>query len=298
MLLAAAAAGLPARARAQPHPSSPLVSTPITDSLLLITGAGGNIVVAHGPGGALMVNGGTADRSRDVLALVAEGTGAARVDTLVNTDWHPDHSGCNETLGRAGARILAHEHTRQYMAADVVVDWQDRTYPARPAPALPTETFYTSGEVTAGGERVRYGHLGLAHTDGDAYVLFPQSNVLVAGDVLSVGAYPIADYTTGGWLGGLATATKTLLDLTNDGTRVVPGSGPLQTRADLQAQHEMLVAMRDRLGKMMGQGMGAEDMLAAGATKDFDARWGSPATFVATSYRGLWLHVRELGGVV
>jgi len=297
-LLAAAAAGLPVTARAQPRPASPLVSTPLTDSLLLVTGAGGNVVVAHGPGGVLMVNGGTADRSREVLALVAERTGGARVETLVNTDWHPDHGGCNETLGRAGTRILAHEHTKQYMAADVVVEWQDRTYPARPAPALPTETFYTSGELTAGGEPARYGHLGQAHTDGDAYVFFPQSNVLVAGDVLAVGAYPIADYTTGGWLGGLATATRTLLDLTNAGTRIVPGSGPLQTRADLQAQHEMLVAMRDRLGKMMRQGMGAEDMLAAGATKDFDARWGSPATFVATSYRGLWLHVRELGGVV
>ena len=64
--------------------------------------------------------------------------------------------------------------------------------------------------------------------------------MLVAGDVLSVGKYPIADYTTGGWLGGLVTATKTLLDLSNAETRIVPGTGPVQTRADLQAQHDML----------------------------------------------------------
>ncbi len=298
LLLGAAGAGLPASGAAQPRPSAPLTATALTDTLLLVTGGGGNVVVTHGADGVLLVNGGSADRSRELLALVAERTGTARVATLVNTDWHPDHTGCNEVLGRAGTRILAHEHTRQYLAADVVVEWQDRTYPARPAAALPTETFYTSGELTAGGERVRYGHLGQAHTDGDAYLFFSQSNVLVTGDVMSVGAYPIADYTTGGWLGGLTTATKTLLDLTNAETRIVPGTGPLQTRADLQAQHEMLTAMRDRLGKMMRQGLGAGDMLAAGATKDFDARWGNPTTFVSTSYRGLWLHVRELGGVV
>ena len=122
--------------------------------------------------------------------------------------------------------------------------------------------------------------------------------MLVAGDVLSVGKYPIADYTTGGWLGGLVTANKTLLDLTNADTRFVPGIGPVQTRADLQAQHDMLAAMRDRLAKMMRQGMGAEDMLAAAPTKDFDAKWGNPELFVSTAYRGMWLHVRELGGIV
>jgi hypothetical protein len=39
-------------------------------------------------------------------------------------------------------------------------------------------------------------------------------------------------------------------------------------------------------------------MLAAGATKEFDEKWGDPRLFVTVSYRGLWLHVRELGGIV
>lgn len=275
---------------------SPLTVVPLTERLRLISGAGGNVVVLDGPDGPLMVNGGAQDRSRDLLALVADLSG--RVHTLFNTDWHPEHTGSNEAVGAAGARIIAHEHTKQYLGAEIVVDWQKRTYAPRPPRALPTETFYTTGTLTFGGEPVHYGHLGQAHTDGDIYVFFPAANVLVAGDVLSVGKYPIADYTTGGWLGGLATATRTLLDLTNDATRVVPGTGPLQTRSDLQAQHEMLVALRDRLGKMMRQGLSAAEMLAAGVTKDFDAKWGDPALFVSTTYRGLWLHVRELGGVV
>jgi hypothetical protein len=93
-------------------------------------------------------------------------------------------------------------------------------------------------------------------------------------------------------------ATKKLLELANEETRVVPGHGPVQTRADLQAQHDMLATLRDRMHKLMRQGMGAEDMLASGITREFDAKWGDPALFLSTSYRGMWLHIRELGGVV
>jgi glyoxylase-like metal-dependent hydrolase (beta-lactamase superfamily II) len=271
---------------------------PLAPSLRLVSGFGGNVVVVKGPDGLLMINGGAAAHSTHLLRSIADATGGQRVQVLFNTDWHPEHSGSNEALGSAGARIIAHEHTKQYLGADLFVDWQNRTYKPLQAKGLPTETFYTKGSMTFGSERIEYGHLGQAHTDGDIYVFFPGSNVLVAGDVLSVGNYPIADYTTGGWLGGLANATKTLLDLTNAETRVVPGHGPVQTRADVQAQHEMLVNVRDKLTKMMRQGLGSKDMLAAGVTKEFDATWGDPELFVSTSYRGLWLHVRELGGIV
>lgn len=277
---------------------TPLTPSRLSDSVLLVSGAGGNVVVVTGADGRVLVNGGAQERSAELLKLIAAQAGGARVATLFNTDWHPQHTGSNESLGKAGAQIIAHDNTRQYLANDQFVEWEKRTYKARSAAALPTKTFLTTGTMSAGRERVHYGHLGPAHTDGDIYVWLPESNVLVAGDVMTVGAYPIADYTSGGWLGGLMTATKTLLDLANADTRIVPGTGPVQTKADLQAQFDMLAAMRDRFAKMMRQGMGAEDMLANAATKEFDAKWGDPALFVSTSYRGLWLHVRELGGIV
>jgi glyoxylase-like metal-dependent hydrolase (beta-lactamase superfamily II) len=279
-------------------PPITLSATRLGERLELVTGAGGNVVVAHGSDGALMVNGGSAERSAELLALVAGRAAGRDVRTLFNTDWHPHHTGSNETLGRAGATIIAHEHTKQYLGARIVVDWQGRTYPPLPKAALPTQTFYESGTLDVSGEPIEYGHLGQAHTDGDICVFFPGSNVMVAGDALSVGKYPIADYTTGGWIGGLLVATNTLLERTDAGTRIVPGIGPVQTRAALEAQRDMLLTLRDRLGKMMRQGMSADDMLAAGATSEFDAAWGDPELFVRTAARGLWLHVRELGGVV
>ena len=272
--------------------------TPLGPGLRLVSGAGGNVVVLNGGDSVLMVNGGAAEHSARLLSAIAQGTGGKRVDVLFNTDWHPSHSGSNETLRKTGTRIIAHEHTRQYLGAELFVDWENRTYKPLPASALPTQTFTTTGKMVFGGERVEYGHLGQAHTDGDIYVFFPDSNVLVVGDVLAAGRYPIADYTTGGWLGGLANATKTLVDLSNDETRVVGAAGPVQTRADVRAQQEMLAAMRDRLAKMMRQGLSAKDMHAAGVTKEFDGTWGDPELFLSTSYRGLWLHVRELGGIV
>jgi cyclase len=297
MLGGAAVASLPSLASAQTHHTA-LTITRLSENLQLISGGGGNVLLATAPDGMVMVNGGAQERSTELLKLIADQSRGTRVTTLFNTDWHPEHTGSNEALGKGGTQILAHENTKQYLANDLVVEWQKKTYKAKPKPALPTRTFYAAGKMTLGSERIEYGPLGQAHTDGDIYVFFPGANVLVAGDVLSVGTYPIADYTTGGWLGGMVTATKALIDLSNAETRVVPGTGPVQTRADLQAQHDMLNTLRERLGKMMRQGMGAADMRAAGATKEFDEKWGSPDLFLSTTYRGMWLHVRELGGIV
>ena len=275
-----------------------ITPTPLSDTLIHFAGAGGNVLVVTGTDGLVMVNGGREEMSADLLKAISDRTGGKRVQALFNTDWHRDHTGSNEAAGKAGAKIIAHEHTKQYLGAEIYVDWQNRTYKPLPPQALPNQTFYTSGSMTFGAERIEYGYLGQAHTDAAIYVFFPESNVLVAGDALSVGKYPIADYTTGGWLGGLLAANKTLLGLGNAETRIVPGVGPVQTRADLQAQSDMLAAMMDRFPKMMKQGLGPEDIIAAAPTKDYDAKWGSPDLFVSTAYRSMWLHVRELGGIV
>ena len=301
LLGGAAGLSLPSRVFGQrPAPVPSITPTLLSDTLIHFTGAGGNVVVATGPGGLVMVNGGSDEMSAALLEALAEHTGSRQIRVLFNTDWHRERTGSNETAGKAGATIIAHEHTKQYLGAEIYVDWQDRTYKPLPPHALPNQTFYTSGALTGvdAGERIEYGHLGQAHTDAAIYVFFPAANVLVAGDALSVGKYPIPDYTTGGWLGGLLAANKTLLGLANDETRIVPGMGPIQTRADLQAQHDMLAALMDRFPKMMKQGLGPEDIMAAAPTKEYDAKWGNPDLFVSTAYRSLWLHVRELGGIV
>ena len=296
----AAGLALPARAIGRVDEAAPraIVASRLGPNLILVSGAGANIVVAVGPDGLTMINGGLAARSAELLKIVAGQTGGARVQTLFNADWHPEYTGSNEPLAKAGATIVAHENTKQYIGAELYVDWQKRIYKPLPKSALPTRTFYSPGAMTVGAEKIEYAHLGQAHTDGAISVFFPASNVLMTGGALSVGAYPIPNYPAGGWLGGLINANKTLLALANAETRIVPGEGPLQTRADLQAQHDMLATMYERFVKMMKQGMGPDDILASAPTKEFDAKWGAPELFVSTAYRSMWLHVRELGGIV
>jgi glyoxylase-like metal-dependent hydrolase (beta-lactamase superfamily II) len=277
---------------------APVAAARIADGVFHVTGAGGNIVLVHQPEGLLLINGGREAQVAALLSLLQREFGSAAVRVLFNTDWCPDHTGLNATAGGAGARIVAHENTRLWLGTRINAQWQRRVYPPAPAAARPTETFYTRGERTFGRVRVAYGHLGQAHTDGDIYVHVPDAHVLVAGHTVGVGSYPVMDYSTGGWIGGLVNATRTLLDIATPETRVIASRGAPVGRAHLQEQYDMLVAVRDRCVKMLKSGMSAAEMRAAAPTREFDAKWGSPDLFMQTMYPGLWGHARELGGII
>ena len=294
----AAGVSLSLRAFARSEPE-PITVVPLADNIVQITGAGGNVVAVTGADGVLLVDSGLEERSRDLMKAVEKLPGGKHVQALVNTHWHWDHTGGNERLGKDKVKIIAHENTKLWLGADFYCDWQDnRHYTPRPKAALPTETFYTSGKMTANGQDIEYAYLPRAHTDSDTYVFFPKANVLVAGGLVSVGHYPVLDYTTGGWIGGMDDASKALLGIANKDTRIVPGIGPVQTYADLQAQSEMVHTMHERLVDLMRKGIGTDDLAADPPTREFDAKWGDPHQFVANAYRGLWGHVRELGKIV
>ena len=288
---------LAGEARARPSPPALGVER-LSDNLFVIRGAGGNVVALTAPGGVLLVDSGSQPHARALLRTVAALPGAGPLHTVFNTHWHWDHTGGNELVRRAGATVIAHENTRLWLGETIWEEWQNRTYPPRPREAWPTQTFYTSGTMTFGGEPIEYGYLPQAHTDGDLYVYFRRQNVLAAGCIVSVGRYPVLDYCTGGWIGGMADATEKLVAMSDEKTRIVPGLGPVQTRSDVAAEQAMLATLKDDLWQLMRKGYGADDMLAAGATRTFDPQWGDPTQFVQSVYRGLYAHVREMRGVV
>jgi cyclase len=279
-----------------------ITATRLTDNFTLLSGAGGNVLLVKNSEGVLMVDGGLPERSAALLDTVAQLTGNAPVRVLFNTHWHLEQTGSNDRLGRGGAKIIAQENTRLWMKREILVEWQNnKVYPRRAKEALPTETFFnheSPKKMSFGGEEIRYGHLFQAHTDGDIYVYFPGPNILMAGDVVSVGSYPILDYSTHGWIRGMANASRDLLQIVNDQTRIIPGIGLIQTRADLQAQNDMINTVLNRLIAMMRLGYGAKDMLAAAPTKEFDAKWGDPKQFIMSAYPGMWGHARELGQII
>lgn len=279
--------------------TAPLKVTNLTDTFLLISGAPGNVLATIGPENVLLVNGGAAERSEELLKLVGEKSGNKPVTFLFNTCWHPQHTGSNEALGKAGAKIIAHENTRLWLGNEFDVRWQKRTYEPHPAVALPNQTFYTGlQKMTFAGEPIEYGYMRQAHTDGDIYVYFPGPNILATGDVVAVDRYPIVDWSTGGWLGGMIEGQKILLNVSNASTRIVPGDGTILTPADLESENEMLATVKDRLVKLIKKGLKPSELVAAAPTKDFDEKWGNPDLFIELAYRGMWGHVRELGGIV
>jgi cyclase len=296
-VLSGAAAALisPKAALASAARPPELTVTPVADKIHLISGGGGNVTVFNSPEGVLLVDGGSPEQSKSVLEQVRKLTGSSKVHTLFNTHWHWDQTGSNRTLGPQGARIISHENTKLWLGTDVDEKWQHRVFKALPKNALPTQTTYTTSTLNFGGETIEYGYLPQAHTDGDIYVFFRNANVLVAGDVVSVGSYPILDYCTNGWIGGMLNATESLLKLSNAQTRIIPGQGAVQATSHLQAEHDMLAAMKLRLSKLLAQGSSIKDMLDAKPTAEYDAVWGDPTLFISNAWPGLVQRARELG---
>lgn len=268
-------------------------ATKLTDKITLIGGAGNNIVALGGDGGSLLVDCGDAAHSTEILKLI----GAAK--TVVNTHWHLESTGGNDAMAKSGAKLVSSVSTQLWMTQEIIHDWEHKTYPPRAKEARPTESFYTTGKTMFGGEDIEYGLMPMAHTDGDIYVHFTQSNVLVTGDAVQPGRLPLLDWRCDGWIGGMQEAHRTLLRLANDQTRIIPGSGPVMTKADLQANLDTVSKLRDHLVKLLKSGMGPKDMIAAKAMKEFEGQLsGDPDIFIYTAYRGLWAHARELGGIV
>ena len=177
--------------------------------------------------------------------------------------------------------------------------WDGRRFKRLPKMAQPNKTFYTTGTLdlpdgTPSGRSsgVRYGYIpDAAHTDGDLYVYFPQQNVLAVGDVVSGQGWPVVDWATGGWIGGIVGGLQRLQSLANGETRIVPGRGPVLGLADLKAQSEMYGTIYDRLTQLLNKGRGPSEAVEARPTKEFDAQMGNPDEFVRRAFESLWAYV-------
>jgi cyclase len=284
--LCCAALSAPAVADSSPA----IVAIPLTDKIALIRGAGANVVAMSAPDGVILVDGGLEQHSRELLKTALRTGQAHRVSTLFNTHWHPEQTGSNEKLGKSGTKIVAHTNTRLWLTRRITVGWRPQTYGPFPEKALPSDTFYATAGMTAGDEPVEYGYLGQAHTDGDIYVFFRKSNVLVGGGVVSADRWPILDFETGGWIAGLVAGLDALIKLADDKTMIVPADGPVLTRADLQAQRTAYFTIYDRLVKCLMKGLSPAETLATDPAKDINPQWGDPTRFLTEAFKSLWGH--------
>jgi len=252
----------------------------LSDKIVLMDAGGANVVSCSTSDGLVVVDSGV---PKSMPA-------ASNARILFNTHYHMDQTGNNEIFGAAGAKIIAHERTRQWMATDYWVPAEDRYEKARPKAARPTEVFETTGTLQFGGEQIDYGYLELAHTSGDIYVHFKNANVLAVGDVASPERDPALDWFTGAWIGGRVDAMDQILKLTNDQTKIVPAYGPVMTRAEFKAERDMMDTVRKRLFDQVREGEGPKDMLEAGLLNGLARTWKEPSKFLYDADKGLWAH--------
>jgi glyoxylase-like metal-dependent hydrolase (beta-lactamase superfamily II) len=266
----------------------------LNDRLSLVTTGRTNVLALTTPDGLIIADSGAPELSEPLMDSLRALSPSGRVDTVFNTHWHEENTAANDILRQRGATIIAHENTRLWMATPTWLPAEDRYRPPRPKTAHPSKTFYADGSMNVANERIDYGYLIEAHTSGDIYVFFRESNVLAVGDVASPARDPELDYLTGAWLGGRVDAMSRLLELSNAETRIVPGIGPVITRAGLQAERDMMKTIYDRAVDLVRQGDSADDMIAAGLLRDLARTWKDPATFVGAVHKGLWAHHNKL----
>lgn len=270
---------------------APITPMKLTERITVLSGAGGNVGLVTGSDGLLMVDGGLPNRAGDLANAIAA-IDAKRVQVLFNTHYHGDHVGSNESLGKSKVRIIAHENVRKRLSERIESQAFGRTIePLTPA-GQPTETFGAGGKLTFGSEVLEYTHVPSSHTDGDAFVFFPNANVIHTGDLLFIGRYPVVDFTVGGSLAGMAAALERVDKVGNAQTRIIPGHGPVSTKADLRATRETWLAINQRLEAMAKEGRSVDEVVKAAPTKDFDAKVGAQAAptaegFLRQAYGGI-----------
>jgi cyclase len=247
---------------------------PVASGIYMLEGLGGNIGLSVGKDDAFLIDDQYAPLSAKIKAAVATVT-PKPVRFVVNTHWHFDHVGGNEALAGSGAIIFAHENTRRRMSSDQFIAAMNRKVPASPTAALPVITFSDTITFYTNDDTVRTFHVANAHTDGDAIIFFRKANVIHMGDTFFNGRYPLIDLSSGGSLVGMIAAANQGLAMTNADTRFIPGHGPLATRADLVRYRDMLVATRDRVGKLIAEHRTLKEILDAKPLADLDAQWGN-----------------------
>ncbi len=251
----------------------PIQSQPLTDSITLLSGPGGNVVVLNGADGKLM--GDTfVQPAWPHLKDALDAIGKAPVKTAIDTHWHFDHSDNNASLRAAGATLVAHVNTKKRMSETHTLAVLNLTFPPWPAEALPQQTFQQSHKITMNGESVSLVHIPPAHTDSDIYIHFEKGNVLQTGDIFFNGMFPYIDDGTGGSVSGMIAGATKLLAVADDKTKIVPGHGPLGNKADLMKYRDMLTTVRGRLQKLKSSGKSMQEAVAAKPLADLDPVWG------------------------
>jgi glyoxylase-like metal-dependent hydrolase (beta-lactamase superfamily II) len=252
-------------------------TTDLGDNVYMLEGQGGNVTVAVGKTGIIMVDGQFAPLHDKIKAAIAA-ISPLPIKYLINTHFHGDHTGGNGPFQtHDGVTVVAQDNVRVRLAAGTTNGLTGNKTPPVAPEAVPKQT-YTGGSITieAGGRKALLTHANNAHTDGDTWVYFADANVLCTGDIMNNNKrYQTIDFANGGDIRGAIAATDAFLKVANDDTKVMTGHGPLAKRADIVEYNAMLKTARERIEKLFNEGKSEDEVIALRPLKDLDAKWAA-----------------------
>ncbi|MEM8697049.1 MAG: MBL fold metallo-hydrolase [Pseudomonadota bacterium] len=238
----------------------------LAPGIAVLFGRGGNIGVSYGEDGTILIDDQFAPLTGRIQSAISD-LGADPVRFLINTHWHFDHTGGNENFGEAGALIMAHDNVRIRMA-----EGSSGRFDVPPAPptALPVVTYHDGIKLHLNGDTVHVIHMHDGHTDGDSIIWWENANVIHMGDLFFYGgSFPFVDLESGGDVRGVIRAVNRVIDMTNDATQIIPGHGPMATRADLIAYGDMVADITGRVESAMADGRSLEQIQAMAIPVDY-----------------------------
>jgi cyclase len=260
----------------RPDPSQAQIkATDLGHRTYLLEGQGGNILVAVGDDGIIMVDAELAPLHDKLKAAITENSNLP-IKYLVDTHFHGEQTGGNAPFHRDGAIIVAQDNVRVRLLAGTTNGLNYNKSPPAPPDAIPTET-YVGGTKTVAvrGREALLTHATNAHTDGDTWIYLADANVIFTGDLFyNNGRYPMIDYANGGDIRGMIRANEAFLKLATAETKIASSrGGAVAGKAQVAEFRDMLAAARDRMAAMLAKGMREEEAVAAKPFADLDAEW-------------------------
>jgi len=251
-------------------------TTDLGNKTYRLEGQGGNITVAVGTDGIIMVDSQFAPLSAKIKAAIAA-ISPLPIKYLINTHFHGDHVGGNANFAKDGTIVVGQDNIRVRLAAGTTNGITGNKTPPVAAEGLPKETYIGGSKIIeVGGRKAQLTHVTNAHTDGDTWVYFADANVLCTGDTSNnTKRYQTIDFANGGDIRGMIAAQDAYLAVSNDDTKIVVGHGPLAKKSDVAEFRAMLVTARDRIEKLVNEGKSEADVVAAKPLADLDAKWAA-----------------------
>jgi cyclase len=276
---------------AQDENNVTIKTTKLTDSVYMLKGSGGNIIVSVGQDAVFMVDDQFAPLTVKIKDAISKITDKP-IKFVINIHWHPDHTGGNENLGETGVIIVSHDNVKKRLSTEQFSDFFKRSVPPLSEKGLPIITFSDNMSIYQNDDEINIIHMDNGHTDGDSIVSFTKNNVIHVGDDFSDKAYPFIDISSGGTIDGLISSLKTISSIINDNTKVISGHAGISNKTKVSEYENMLIDVRNQISQMITEGKSLEDIIPLHPTSKYDKIYYDytnikPKDFVTLVYQSL-----------